>query len=95
MWHVSLPGIMSTIVLLLLLRVGNMMSVGADKVLLLYRPVTYETSDVIATYVYRAGLVGGRFGFGAAVGLFNSLVNIFLLGVFNFISKKVGQVSLW
>jgi putative aldouronate transport system permease protein len=93
--HISLPGIMGTVITLLILSVGNMMSVGFEKIILLYNPTTYETADVISTYVYRAGLLGGQYSFSTAVGLFNSMINMFLLLTANWISKKVTGHGLW
>lgn len=93
--HVTLPGILPTIVIMLILRMGQMMSLGFEKVLLLYNPATYSTSDVISTYVYRAGLVNFNYDYSAAVGLFNSLINLIFLISSNYISKKVNETSLW
>ena len=95
MWHISLPGITPTIVIYLLLSLGSMMSVGFEKVILLYRPATWEVSDVISTYVYRAGITEARFGLSTAVGFFNSVVNLVLLITFNTISRRVSETSLW
>lgn len=93
--HVTLPGIMPTIVILLILRLGSMMTVGYEKILLMYNPVTYETADVISTYVYRQGVLQGDYAFSAAVGLFNSGINFALLVFANWFSHKVGETSLW
>ena len=100
LWHISLPGIKATIITLLILAVGNMMSVGFEKIILLYRPTTYETADVISTYVYRIGLasVSGtspQYSFSAAVGFFNSIINMFFLLSCNWISKKLSNYSIW
>lgn len=95
MRYVSIPGIMPTIMVLLLLNLGSMLSVGFEKVFLLYNPRTYETADVFSTYVYRAGLIGQQWGFGTAVGLFNSVANLILLALFNYLARKAGQQSLW
>jgi len=94
-WNITLPGILPTIMILLILRIGNLMSVGAEKILLLYNPNTYETADVISTYVFRRGLLGGDFSFAAAVGLFNSVINFSMLLGANNLSKKVTDSSLW
>lgn len=88
MLHVTLPGIMPTIIILFILRMGSMMNVGFDKIFLLYNPVTYETSDVISTYVYRKGILEANYSFSAAVGLFNSVINFALLVATNKISKS-------
>lgn len=94
-WHVTLPGIMPTIIILLILNIGQMMNVGYEKILLLYSPVVYDTSDVISTFVYRKGLLEMNFSFSTAVGLFNSVVNFTLLAAANWISGKVSETSLW
>jgi putative aldouronate transport system permease protein len=95
MWHISVPAIQPTIIILLILNIGRMMSDSTDKVLLMQMPSTYEVSDVIGTYVYRRGLVMAEYSFGAAVGLFNSVINLILLISVNQISKKVSETSLW
>jgi len=93
--HVTLPGIMPTIVILLILRMGSIMSVGHEKIILLYNPLTYETADVISTYVYRKGLLDSNYSYSSAVGLFNSVINYSLLLIMNAISKKVTEHGLW
>lgn len=93
--HVSLPGIMPTIIIMLILRVGQVMSLGADKVILLYNPLTYETADIISSYVYRKGLQDFNWGLSTAVGLFNNVVNVICLVAVNQIAAKVGETSLW
>lgn len=95
MWHITLPGIASTISILLILRIGSIMSVGYEKIILLYSPATYETADTISTYVYRRGLQDGKYSFASAVGLMNSVVNFILLIVSDRISKKLGQSGLF
>lgn len=94
-WHVSLPGILPTIAILLVLRVGNMMSLGFEKVILLYNPVVYETADVISSFVFRKGIIDADFGFATAVGLFNSLVNFALVIIANKVSAVLTETSLW
>ena len=92
---VTLPGIMPTIIIMFILRIGGIMSLGFEKIILLYSPATYETADVISSYVYRRGLQDFDYSFSAAVGLFNSLVNlIFLVGA-NFMAKRFSETSLW
>jgi len=93
--HISIPGIMPTFIILFILSVGKIMSVGSSKIILMYNPSTYDVADVISTYVYRKSLVGGEFSFGAAVGLFNNIINFLLVFFTNKISKKVSEVSLW
>lgn len=95
MIHVTLPCIMPTIVIMLILRIGSMMSVGFEKIILLYNPSVYETADVISSFVYRYGLLQGNFSYSTAVGLFNSVVNFALLAITNSISKRVSDISLW
>lgn len=98
-WHkmiyITLPGLAPVIFTMLILALGNVMSVGFEKVLLMYSPATYDTSDIISTYVYRVGIVEDNVGYGVAVGLFNSVINMILIIVFNKISKKTAEVSLW
>jgi len=93
--HVTLPGITPTIITMLILRVGTMMSLGHEKVMLLYNPGIYETADVISTYVYRKGLIDMSYSYSAAVGLFNSVVNLVLLWGANKISRSLTETSLW
>lgn len=93
--HVSLPGIMPTMVILLIMQLGRTMSVGYEKIILMYTPATYEVADVISTYVYRRGIVNGQFSFSTAVGLFNSVVNMALLVAVNALSRRINDVSLW
>lgn len=93
--HVTIPGIAGTIIILLLMRIGGLMSVGYEKVILLYNEAIYETADVISSYVYRQGLLNFQYSFSTAVGLFNSVINFALVITFNKISKKVTEISLW
>ena len=95
MLHITLPGIMPTIIIMLIMRLGQVMSVGYEKIILLYNEGIYETADVISTYVYRMGLVDRQYSFSAAVGLFNSVVNFLLVILANRFSKKVSDTSLW
>ncbi|MDR1326245.1 MAG: ABC transporter permease subunit [Treponema sp.] len=92
---VTLPSIVPTIIIMLILRIGNLLDVGYEKTLLLYNPATYETADIISTYVYRVGLLEQNFSYSTAIGLFNSLINFILLIVANKISRKVSETSLW
>lgn len=92
---ITLPGIMSTIVILLILQIGNFMTLGADKILLLYNPTTYETADVIGTFVYRKGILESNFSYSSAVGLFNSLINFTLLVLANTLSRRTSDNKLW
>ena len=92
--HVTIPGISNTIIILFIMQIGSMMSVGSEKILLLYNPSIYETSDVISTYVYRVGLVQMNWSFSAAIDLFNKAINFILLLSANAVSKRVSEVSL-
>ncbi|MFC4600503.1 ABC transporter permease [Cohnella hongkongensis] len=93
--HVTLPGIAPTIIIMLLFSIGAIMSVSFEKVLLLSNGANFETSDIIATYVYRRGLVSSDFSYATAVGLFNSVIALIFLSIGNAISKKVSETSLW
>ena len=92
---ITIPSIIPTVVTLFIMRMGSMLSVGSDKILLLYNPTIYETSDVINTYVYRKGLLEMNYSYSTAIGLFNSLVNLCFLNASNAISRKVTETSLW
>lgn len=94
-WHINLPGILPTIVILFILNMGSFMSVGFEKVLLLQNALNREASEVIQTYVYQNGLVKGLYSFSSAVGLFNSLINMMLLIAFNQAARRFNQASLW
>ncbi len=93
--HVTLPGIASTIVVLLILRLGQIMGVGYEKIILMYSPSTYETADVIASYTYRIGIIQADYSYSTAVNLFNSIINMIVLFVANTISRKVNDMSIW
>lgn len=95
MLHVTLPAILPTVVILLIMRIGNLMSLGWDQIILLYNERVYETADVISTYVYRMGLTKFEYSFGSAVGLLNSVINVILLLGANALSRKVNETSLW
>ncbi len=92
--HVTIPGIMPTIVILLILQIGSFMTVGTEKILLLYNPTTYETADVIGTFLYRKGILEADYSYSAAVGLFNSVINFALLVLANAAAKRSGN-NLW
>lgn len=93
--YINIPTIWPTVVVLFILNIGSFMSVGFEKVLLLQNTLNAETADVIQTFVYRTGLLQGQFDFAAAVGLFDSIVNIFLLVSFNYFARKTSEHSLW
>ena len=93
--HVTIPGIMPTIIIMLIMRVGHLMSVNYQKIILLYSPATYETADTISTFVYRKGLLDGDYAYAAAVDLFNSVINTILLVTVNWISRRKSETSLF
>lgn len=93
--HVTIPGIMPTIITLLILDIGGIMGSNFEKIMLLYLPSTYETADVISTYVYRMGITGGNFSFATAVGLFEGIIGLILVLSANLISRKLTETSLW
>lgn len=94
-WHITLPGILPTIIILLIMRIGAMMNVGYEKIILLYNSSIYETADVISSFVYRKGLLEANYSYSAAVGLFNSIINFLLIITANWISRKLNDTSLW
>lgn len=93
--HITLPGIAPVITIMFLLTLGNIMSVGFEKILLLYTGPTYETADVISTYVYRRGLINSDFSYATAVGLFQSIIALCFVSTANYISRKLSATSLW
>lgn len=93
--HITIPSIMPTIILLLILRIGSVLNVGYEKIILLYNPVTYETADVISSFVYRKGIIDSDWSYSTAVNIFNSVVNVILLVAANKISQKYSETSLW
>lgn len=93
--HVTLPGIAPTIIIMLIMKIGSLLSVGYEYIILLYQPATYSTADVISTYVYRTGLQEGNYDFATAVGFFNSVVSLTLIFFANKMSQKVSETSLW
>jgi putative aldouronate transport system permease protein len=95
MYYITLPCLLPTIVIMFIMRTGQIMSVGYEKIILLYNEGIYQTADVISSYVYRMGLVNRQYSFSAAVGLFNSAINFTLVILTNKLSKKVTETSLW
>ena len=93
--HVTIPGILPTVVIILIMNVGSILNVGYETIILLYQPATYETSDVISTYVYRSGIIEGHYDYSTAVGLFNSVIALMLTTAANIISRRVSEISLW
>jgi putative aldouronate transport system permease protein len=95
MWHISLPGLLPTTVVLFIMRIGQMMTVGFEKIILMYNPLTYETADVISSFVYRRGLIQADWSYSTAVGFVNSAINFVLLVSINKIARRTGETSLW
>lgn len=93
--NVTLPGIAPTIITMLILKMGSLMSLGYEKTILLYNASTYETADIISSYIYRVGLLDQDWSYSTAIGLFNSVINCILLILTNRISKKLSDTSLW
>ena len=93
--HVTFPAIMPTIIIMLILKTGSMMSMGYEKTILLYNPSTFETADIISSYIYRVGLLEMNWSYSTAIGLFNSVINCVLLVFTNKLSKKYSETSLW
>ncbi len=92
---ITLPSIAPTIIIMLIIRMGRIMSVGFEKIILMYSPGIYETADVIATYVYRKGLLGMQYSYATAVGLFNSMINLILIITANKLAKTFSETRLW
>lgn len=94
-WHISLPGIVPVIVILLILDIGHFMNIGFEKVLLMQNSMNIEASDVISTFVYSTGILKGEYSYTAAIGLFNAVINLTLLLVVNRFARKLSETSLW
>ncbi len=94
-WHINLPGILPTIVMLLILNLGGILGVGFEKIYLMQNALNLEISEVISTYVYKVGIQGAKFSYTTAIGLFNSVINFLMLLLVNSISKKVSEISLF
>ncbi len=94
-WHVTLPGIRPTMITLLILNIGGFLNVGFEKVLLLYNPLTYQTGDVISTYLYRVGLVSNNMSYAAAIGLFQAIIGLIMVMSANLASRRLVGTSLW
>lgn len=93
--HITIPGLVPTIITLFILRMGGIFSVSYEKIILLYNDMTYEKADVISSFVYRRGLVESDYSYSTAVGLFNSVLNFTVLWITNAVSRRVGETSLW
>lgn len=94
-WYIDIPTILPTIVIMLILSIGNIMNVGFEKVFLMQNTLNLEVSEVISTYVYKRGLINFQYSYSTAVGLFNSVVNFILLVIANTLARRAGQSSLW
>ncbi len=94
-WYVTIPGIMPTIIVLLIMRMGQVLNSGFEKTILLYNESTYDVADTIGSYTYRRGMVESNYSFSSAVGLFNSVINMLFLVAANKISRRVTESSLW
>lgn len=95
MWKITIPSIMPTIIIMLIIRIGNLMEVGFELIILLYQPATYQTADVINTFIYRQGLQGGQYDLAAAAGLFNAIIAFVLVMTANSLSRRYSRTSLW
>lgn len=93
--YIDFPSILPTIIILLILNCGSLLNVGFEKILLLQNPLNFDTSDVIATYVYRLGILDGQYSFTTAIGLFNSFVNVIMLVSVNQIARRFSSSALW
>lgn len=94
-WHINIPSIMPTIIIMFIMEMGRVLSVGFDKVFLLQNDLNLDVSNVISTYVYRIGIIGGQFSYSTAIGLFNTLANVLMVLLTNFICKKLSGTGLW
>ncbi|WP_374992169.1 ABC transporter permease [Paenibacillus sp. LHD-38] len=94
-WNIDIPSLIPVIVIMLILSLGQIMSLGFEKIYLMQNPLNQNTSEVISTYVYKVGLLGANFSFSTAIGLFNSVINFTLLIIVNFVAKKISSNSLW
>ncbi|MDR2618342.1 MAG: ABC transporter permease subunit, partial [Treponema sp.] len=95
MISITIPCLLPTITVLFIMRIGNIMSVGYEKVILLYNPTIYSTADIISTYIYRRGLLETNYGISTAVGTFNSTINFIFVWLANRLSRWLSENSLW
>lgn len=95
MWKITIPSIMPTIIIMLIIRIGNIMEVSFELIILLYQPATWSTADVVNTFVYRQGLQSGQYDLAAAAGLFNAVVAFVLVMTANTLSRRYSRTSLW
>ena len=94
-WHITLPGIKSTIVILYIFKIGALMNAGFEQVFIMYKPGVYAVADIIDTYVYREGIQSGNYGYSTAVGLFKTIINVALILTANWGAKKIGETGIW
>lgn len=94
-WNIDIPGIMPTAIIMLILAFGSIMGIGFEKAYLMQNSRNLENSEIIATYVYKVGLIDGRYSFSSAVGLFNTIINFIILVSINSLSRKISETSLW
>lgn len=94
-WKITLPSILPTILIMLIIRIGNILEISFEMVILLYQPATYETADVVNSFIFRQGILGGRYDFTAAAGLFNAVIAFILVMAANALSKRYSRISLW
>ncbi|GGH85883.1 putative aldouronate transport system permease protein [Pullulanibacillus pueri] len=94
-WHISIPGILPTIIILLILDIGHFMDIGFEKILLMQNDLNMASSDVIATFNYRTGILNGEYSYTTAIGLFDAIINFALLILINQIARKKTSTSLW
>jgi putative aldouronate transport system permease protein len=97
MWYIDLPGILPTVAIMLTLRMGSIMSIGFEKAFLMQNNLNLSTSEIISTYIYKTGLAAAApdFSYSAAIGLFNSIINLILISIVNYINAKINEISLW
>lgn len=93
--HVTLPSILPTITIMFIMSIGGIISVGYEMIILLYQPSTYETADVLSTYMFRSGIQEGNYSVGTAVSLFNAVISLIFVTAANLVSKKLSETSLW
>jgi putative aldouronate transport system permease protein len=95
MWHIDIPMLIPTAIILLILRIGNLMGLGFEKVYLMQNDMNLKASEVISTYVYKMGIISAQYSYSAAINMFNTVVNFILLFTVNQISKRISENSLW
>ncbi|WZL79060.1 ABC transporter permease subunit [Eubacteriales bacterium mix99] len=94
-WHINMPAILPTIVIVLILNVGGLMNIGFEKAFLMQNDLNLSKSDIISTYSYRLGIQGAQYSYATAIGFFNSIINFMLLVTVNTISRRISSTSLW